>query len=153
MATNFLKDVIDAKLIKPRLESDAKNEIILELIDMLDQNNLLADRKEAERVVLDRERMMSTGLENGIAIPHGKCNSVKKLIVAVGLKPDGMDFECADGQPARIFLLTLSPASRSGPHIRFMAEISRLLQNDDLRGRVLAATTGKEIETLLTGGR
>jgi mannitol/fructose-specific phosphotransferase system IIA component (Ntr-type) len=104
-------------------------------------------------VVLDRERMMSTGLENGIAIPHGKCNSVKKLIVAVGLKPDGVDFECADGQPARIFLLTLSPASRSGPHIRFMAEISRLLQNDNLRSRVLAATTGKEIEALLTGGR
>ena len=153
MAANFLKDVIDAKLIKPRLESDAKKEIILELVDILDQNHLLADRKEAERVVLDRETLMSTGLENGIAIPHGKCNSVKQLIVAVGLKPEGVDFDSADGQPSRIFLLTLSSANRSGPHIRFMAEISRLLQNEDLRNRVLAANSGTEIAKLLTGGR
>lgn len=153
MAVNFLKDVIRSDSIKPRLESETKNDIILELLDILDTNGLLPNREEAERVVLDRERMMSTGLENGIAIPHGKCASLKDLVVAIGLKPDGVDFDCADGQPARIFLLTLSAADRSGPHIRFMAEISRLLQSEELRKRVLECTDPGTIAQLLTGGR
>jgi mannitol/fructose-specific phosphotransferase system IIA component (Ntr-type) len=152
MAVNFLKNVIRHDLVKPRLQSEGKNEIILELIDILDSHGLLKDRKEAERVVIDRERMMSTGLEKGIAIPHGKCESVDQLVVAIGLKPDGVDFDSADGELSKIFLLTLSPAGRSGPHIRFMAEISKLLQDDKLRSKVLAAQTSSEIVRLLTNG-
>jgi len=133
------------------LEATEKQDAIRELIGILDDAGHLTDRAEAERVVLERESIMSTGMEKGIAIPHGKTDTVDSLVVAVALKPEGIDFACADGQPATILITTLSPASRSGPHIRFMAEVSTLLQSEATRERLLASSTPEQAVAILTG--
>ncbi len=150
MAASFLWQVLKPELIRMHLENRDKPGIIRELVGILDTAGLLKDRAEAERVVLAREQMMSTGMEHGVAIPHGKTDTVDGLLVALALCPEGVDFDCIDRQPARILIVTLSPASRTGPHIRFMAEVSRILRDPDLRAQVLAAKSpGTVVDILL----
>jgi len=88
---------------------------------------------------------------NGIAIPHGKTDTIESLVASIGISPAGIPFESLDGQPAQIILLTVSPASRTGPHIQFLADISRVLHNEDTRKRVLTATHEEEVLELLAG--
>jgi len=152
MAKSLLREALRPECVRTHLGALDKESCIRELVGILRVAGLLRDPAEAERVVLARERLMSTGLEHGIAIPHGKTDTVDRLLVALGLKPEGIDFGCVDGQPARILILTLSPASRSGPHIRFMAEVSGLLRSASLRAAVLAAPTPSEVVRLLTAG-
>lgn len=95
--------------------------------------------------VLTREEKMSTGMENGIAIPHGKTDSVDNLIIAVALKKEGVDFDSMDGQVSTIFIMTISPQSRSGPHIQFLAEVSKVLKEPEAREMLLAARTVEEV--------
>jgi len=95
---------------------------------------------------------MSTGMHHGLAIPHGKSHAVTRLVGAVGLAPDGIDFNSLDGQPARIFILSVSPANRAGPHIQFLAEISRILNREDSRQAFLNADSVDSLYDLLLEG-
>ena len=88
---------------------------------------------------------MSTGMSNGIAIPHAKTDLVKEMVALIALKKEGVDFAAMDGQPCNIFVLTISPASTAGPHIQFLAEISRLLSQPALREKIVASTTKQEV--------
>jgi PTS system nitrogen regulatory IIA component len=100
--------------------------------------------------ILDREQKMSTGMQHGIAIPHGKTDSIGELITAVALKPEGIDFDSMDESLSKIFVMTLSPATRVGPHIQFLAEISKLLCQEQLREKLLAAPDAETALALLT---
>ncbi len=150
MSATLLNQAIQLKHVRVNLDGEDKPSIIRELLAILDLAGSLPDRAAAEAVVFERENCMSTGLEHGIAIPHGKTDTVDRLIVAVGLKADGVDFDSGDGEPSRIFILTLSPASRSGPHIRFIAEVCRLLQNASAREQLLASQTPEQMILRLT---
>ena len=149
-----LRKVMTPATITVALKSDTKEGIIEELVDLLmaaGKIKDLKDRKEALAVVLDREKKMSTGMQSGIAIPHGKTDTVDTLVAAIGLKKGGMDFQALDGQPSRIFVMTLSPDTRTGPHIQFLAEISRQLSDAGIRERVLKAATPEEVLDILSG--
>jgi PTS system nitrogen regulatory IIA component len=102
------------------------------------------------KAIQEREKKMSTGMHHGLAIPHGKTDTVDTLYASVGLVPEGVDFDSQDGEPSRIFILTVSPLNRAGPHIQFLAEISRLLTRQDIRDEMLAASTEDELYTILT---
>ena len=147
-----LKNVMGPECVALNLKGSTKEEIIAEMINLLLAAGKLRtaqDRDEALRVVLERERKMSTGMQNGIAIPHGKTDCVEGLVAAVGLKKEGVNFESLDGQPSRIFVMTLSPNTRTGPHIQFLAEISRALSDPEVRERVLkAASPGEVLDAL-----
>ena len=145
------KRVLAKDTIVMKLKSDSKDGVIEELIDVLVASGRIKDRKAALKAVIDRERKMSTGLQNGIAIPHGKTDTIESLVAAIGISPAGIPFESLDGQPAQIILLTVSPASRTGPHIQFLADISRVLHNEATRQRVLNATHEEEVLELLSG--
>ncbi len=149
MVKSFLQNLLHPELVRLRLGATTKDAVMRELLDVLAAADLLKNRAEVERVILDRERAMSTGMENGIAIPHGKTDTVDNLLVAIGLQPNGVDFTAVDGQPSRIFVLVVSPLRGTGPHLRFMAEISKILRNPQLRARLLAATTPDEVVHLL----
>lgn len=145
--------VLSKETISLSLQATTKEGIIEELIDILVRAGRVKDRKTALKTVLERERKMSTGLQNGIAIPHGKTDTVESLVAALGIKKEGIDFESLDGQPSTIFLLTLSPASRTGPHIQFLADISRILHDPATRKQVLEAKTEDEVLDLLCKDR
>ena len=150
MTNSFVRNLLRPDLVKMHLEATDKTAAIRELVGLLNGAGLIRDVAEAERVVLEREQIMSTGMECGIAIPHGKTNAVNGLVAAVALKPEGIDFDCADAQPARVLIVTLSPREGAAAHLRFMAEITRLLRREAVRERVLQAKTPDDVLSLLS---
>lgn len=145
-----LKKALNKQAVCLHLKSETKDAVIEELVDLLDRSGVLKDRKAVLQAVRDRERKLSTGMQNGIAIPHGKADTVSSLVAAVGLRPEGIEFEAIDGQPSTIFVLTVSPATRTGPHIQFLAEISRLLNDASVRQSLLTAKSEEDVIRALT---
>ena len=127
-----------------------KPDAIRELLDVLDRAGVLGDRAAAEQAVFEREAMLSTGMESGVAIPHGKTATVTRVWVAVGLAPDGIPFHSVDGSPARILALVVSPAGDPGAHLMVMAGLSRVLRQAKVRDAVLAARGPEEAIQALT---
>ncbi len=146
-----LKKPLTAETIRLDLTGTTKEEIVSEMVDLLMASGHIRDRDAVLKAVMERERRMSTGMQNGIAIPHGKTDSVDCLVAALGIKRGGVDFGALDGQPSNIFVMTVSPDSRTGPHIQFLAEISRPLNDAAVRAKLLAATSRDEVLHLLIG--
>lgn len=129
----------------PRLEAETKQDAIEELLRAVAAAGVLRDADAARKDVFDRERQMSTGLTDGLAIPHAKTSGVDDVVVAVGLKPEGVDFESLDGQPTQAVFLVLSQMDRAGPHLECLAEIAQFYARPDARARMLAANTPREM--------
>ena len=146
-----LKKPLTVETICLDLKGATKEAVLAEMVDLLVASGHIRDREAVLKAVLEREKRMSTGMQNGIAIPHGKTDSVDCLVAALGIKRGGMDFGALDGQPSNIFVLTVSPDSRTGPHIQFLAEISRPLNDASVRAKLLAATSPDEVLHLLIG--
>ena len=140
-----LLDILSPKSTIVGLQADSKEGIIRELVESLEEGDAISDREKVLQAVLEREHIMSTGIGDGIAIPHGKSEAVVKLTAALGTHKRGVDFEALDGEPAFVFFLLVSPANISGPHIKALARISRLLKNDDFKKSLIEATTAEEI--------
>ena len=146
-----LKKPLTVETICLDLKGATKEAILAEMVDLLMASGHIRDRDAVLKAVLEREKRMSTGMQNGIAIPHGKTDSVDCLVAALGIKRAGVDFGALDGQPSNIFVMTVSPDSRTGPHIQFLAEISRPLNDASVRAKLLAATSPDEVLHLLIG--
>ena len=140
-----LLDILSTDSTIVDLKGDTKEEIIAELVASLSASEAISDRDKVLQAVLEREKIMSTGIGDGIAIPHGKSDSVVKLVAALGTQRRGVDFEALDGEPAYVFFLLVSPANVSGPHIKALARISRLLKNDDFKKKLITASSPEEI--------
>jgi fructose-specific phosphotransferase system IIA component len=151
MSDNVFHEILPAGNIRLALQAKTKEDAIRELAEVIQATTPLPDLDHIIQLVLAREQIMPTGLENGIAIPHGKTDTIDRLYVAMAVLRQGLDFNSADGLPARIILLLVSPAARSGPHLRFMADFSRLLQSAEMRQAVLDAETPERVCALLTG--
>ena len=120
-------DFIQEENILSDLSGETKNDIIKELLDHMYKLGVITDYDKAFNDILVRENHLSTGLENGIAVPHAKTDGVDKLSIVFGIKKNGIDFESLDAQPAHFIFLVLSPKNTSGPHIQALALISRNL--------------------------
>lgn len=146
-----LKKVLSSDSVWVDLKADTKEGIIEEMVDRLVAAGKISDRNGVLNAIMERENKMSTGMQNGVAIPHGKTDAVKSLVAAVGLQKAGVNFDSMDGSPCTIFIMTLSPVKRTGPHMQFLAEVSRLISQPSERERLLASRTHAEIYELLTG--
>ncbi|MCL2252649.1 MAG: PTS sugar transporter subunit IIA [Treponema sp.] len=144
-----LKTVISTETIDLHLKGTTKKEIINELLDILIRSGKITDRESALKAVLDREEKMSTGMKHGIAIPHGKTNT-EDLVACIGVSEKPVDFDSLDKQPCRIFIMTLSPVEKTGPHLQFLAEVSLLFKSSEKREEILKAQTAERILEVLT---
>lgn len=144
-----LAGYLSKNLLEPKLKGKNKYEIIDELLNILDQNGLIKNMDDARNAVLTREESMSTGMQFGIAIPHGRTDAVDQLICAVGIKPESVDFKSIDGKPSKIIILTLSPKKAPAPHMQFMSMVSQAL-NEKGRKALLACKTPEEMFNVLT---
>jgi nitrogen PTS system EIIA component len=144
-----LLDILSPESTIVDLKGETKEEIIAELVNSLHLGDAINDKDKVLQAVLEREKIMSTGIGDGIAIPHGKSDAVVKLVAALGTQKRGVDFEALDGEPAYVFFLLVSPANVSGPHIKALARISRLLKNDDFKKRLIAASSSEEIISVI----
>lgn len=144
-----LLDVLSPDCIKAPLAATAKRGVIEELVDLLGAAGRVSDTAPLKEAVWAREQTRTTGIGNGLAIPHGKCAGMSGLAMAIGKPAAPMDFEAIDGQPVKLIVLLASPPDRTSDHIQALARISRLMAMDDLRERVYAASTAAEIYELL----
>jgi PTS system nitrogen regulatory IIA component len=145
-----LLDVLDAEAILPDLKSGSKAEVLEELAHPVARRSGAAV-EELVRVLLDRERLGSTGIGGGIGIPHGKIPRIDRLFLGFGLSRQGIDFESLDGLPTRIFFLLVTPENSAGLHLKVLARISRILKNEVFRDRLLQARTREEITAVIQG--
>ena len=144
-----LKTVLTAETINLHLKGSNKSEIINELLDILTSAGKIQNREAALQAVMDREQKMSTGMKHGIAIPHGKSDTIQDLVACVGIADKSIDFDALDHEPCRIFIMTLSPVEKTGPHLQFLAEISLLFKSAEKRQEILAAHTPEELIKIL----
>ena len=145
-----LRKVLSEDAIRLELQGATKAEIIGEMMDLLVVSGQVRDRKAALKAIEEREAKMSTGMQHGLALPHAKSDAVDRLVAAIGIKRDGVDFDSVDREPSRIFVMTLSPLNRTGPHIQFLAELGRMINQPEVRQRVLAATSAAGIIAALS---
>ncbi len=142
--------VLSSELIALHLTGRTKDEIIDELIDIAMKSGKVKDREQAKASVLERETRMSTGMKHGIAIPHGKTSAVSELVACVGVSDNEVDFDALDRKGCRIFIMTLSPPEKTGPHLQFLAEVSMLFRSEEKRQAILKASTAQEVLRILT---
>lgn len=131
------------------MKAAEKSTALEELVDLLCSAWKLKDRDTILEAIIRREEKQSTGIGLGLAVPHAKTPVVQKLHVAFGRSGQGIDFDSADGEKARIFFILVSPRDVSGPHIKALAGISRLIKHEDFRSSVLECSDEKEFIALV----
>jgi PTS system nitrogen regulatory IIA component len=144
-----LKTVLSRDTISLHLKGKTKEAIINELLDILVSAKKIQDKAAAYTAVMDREKKMSTGMKHGIAIPHGKSSSITDLIACIGVSDTAVDFDSLDHEPCRIFIMTLSPLEKTGPHLQFLAEVSLLFKSSEKRAEILKAQDPDDILKIL----
>jgi PTS system nitrogen regulatory IIA component len=144
-----LKTVLTKETINLHLKGTVKEEIINELLDVLVAANKIQDRAAAYQAVMDREEKMSTGMKHGIAIPHGKSATIHDLVACIGVSDNPVNFNSLDDEPCRIFIMTLSPLEKTGPHLQFLAEISLLFKSAEKRAEILNSSSPDDILRIL----
>jgi PTS system nitrogen regulatory IIA component len=128
-----LSELLNPNAVTLKLKARTKREALVELVGLLESAHGFSSQGEILDRVLRREAMMSTGIGNGVAIPHGKARAVERMIAACAVSPAGVDFEAVDGEPAYLFILLVSPESVGTPHVKVLANISRLLKEESVR--------------------
>ena len=140
-----LTEILKPENIKLPLVAKTKTEAISELVDVLSASGEATDPKKVLDAVLEREATRTTGIGNGLAIPHGKCNGVGHLVMAIGRPATPIDFQAIDGRPVSLIWLLASPPDQTGPHIHALARISRLMTIDKFRQALASATTAQAL--------
>lgn len=138
-------DFLSVEAIKMTLESKTKKDVIKELVDQLVKTGKVSDKKKMVQTLMEREELGSTGIGQGIAIPHGKSDTVSDLAAAFGISPDGIAFDSLDGEPVNIFFLLVAPEGAAGAHLKALARISSLLKDKYFRKSLLAAKKPEEV--------
>ena len=140
-----LSEILKPQNIKVPVMAKGKTDAIAELIKLLADNGEVADPRKVMESVLEREATRTTGIGNGLAIPHGKCNGTDHLVMAIGRPQTPIDFQAIDGRPVSLIWLLTSPPDKTGPHIHALARISRLMTIDRFRQALAGAKNPQEI--------
>jgi PTS system nitrogen regulatory IIA component len=141
-------DVLHKDAILFDLKSQDKKGVIEELAGPV-AKSADVDCEELVRVLMERERLGSTGIGGGIGIPHGKLKGLVSLVLSFGLSRKGVDFESMDGHPTHIFFLLLTPENSTGLHLKVLARISKILKDDLFKDRLLNAADSEEIFNII----
>lgn len=141
-------EVLPKEAIITDIKSKVKNEVIEELVASISK---ITGIKSAEliKVLLERERLGSTGIGGGIGIPHGKLKNLESLIMGFGLSRKGVDFESIDSRPTHLFFILLTPENSTGLHLKLLARISRLLKNESFKKKLMKAVSSDEVYSII----
>ena len=132
-------------LIQLDLKAKSKDDVIQELINLINSTGEITNVEEFKKTILEREQLETTGIGDGIAIPHGRTDAVKQLVIAFGRSEEGVDFQSLDSNPAHLFFMIASPQNASGVYLRVLAKISRLLKSYDFRSALQNAKNQAEV--------
>ena len=140
-----ISELLKEKHILTSFKSEIKEEIINEMIDLFKDDERVTNLEEIRKCVLDREKIMSTGVGKGFAIPHGKSNSVNDIIAAFGKSAQPIEYNALDGKPVQLIFLMVGQEKLVGSHIKVLSRISRIMNKDDFRAKLLEAKSKEEI--------
>lgn len=146
----FLHELLDEDSIAMSLESRTKDDVIEEMVDILDRTGKIKNKDAVLKAVMDRERIMTTGIGNGVGVPHCKTNAVDRLVAALGISREGIDFQAPDDEPARLIFILIAEQNNPGPHVRALARLAKLLSSKQVRDALLDARTPGELLRIIT---
>ncbi|MBN2029236.1 PTS sugar transporter subunit IIA [bacterium] len=146
-----LSDLLNKETITISLSHQDKQGVIEELLDLALKTGKINDRSVALKAIMERENLMSTGLEKGVAVPHAKSKAVDDLTTALGISKEGIDFHSADGKPSHLFFLLLAPEAAAGPNIKILAQIARLTSNPNFCEALKKASSSQEVLEIIQG--
>lgn len=141
-------DILQVNTVIPSMKGTSKDEIIDEIINLFKNDERVNNIDEMRNAVHDREKIMSTGVGKGFAIPHAKTDSVSEIIAAFGKLDNPIDFQALDEQPVNLVFLLVGKESLVGPHIKLLSRISRMMNKDEFRESLVNAKTAQEIYNL-----
>ena len=140
-----ISDILTDDLVVAGLEGTSKNDIIDAMVDLVATSPKVLDKEKVREAILERERIMSTGVGNGFAIPHGKTDAVTDIVAAFAVTEKDIDYDSLDEKPVRLVFLLVGKDNLVGPHIKLLSRISRLMNKEEFRKRLLPVTSPKEI--------
>jgi fructose-specific phosphotransferase system IIA component len=140
-----LKDILSEDRIKIPLENTGKEKIIEEMVELIDKSRKVRNKSQILKAVLDREAVMSTGVGDEVAIPHGKADGIEDIVAALGITKEPVDFKSLDKKPVKLIWLLVGPQDKTGPHLKALSRISRLMHKKDFRERLIKSKTPKEM--------
>lgn len=143
-----VSDLLNTKFVLTELKSNKKEDVINELLDLFINDSRVLDLDKVRNAVLDREQIMSTGVGKGFAIPHGKTSAVTDIIGAFVKTSKAIDYDSLDGKPVNLIFLLVGKDTLVSSHIKLLSRISRLMNKDDFRERLLEANNQEEIINL-----
>jgi PTS system nitrogen regulatory IIA component len=145
-------DILDKRLIIPQLTSKTKEGVLRELVHVISETDRQVSEDRLIEILLERESLGSTGIGEGVAIPHGKSREVKKILASFGRSLPGLDFQSLDGKPTYLFFLLIAPENSAGLHLKALAQISRLMKDQAFRKRLMEADSADEIYAIFSEG-
>jgi PTS system nitrogen regulatory IIA component len=140
-----LSEILKPECIISDLKAHDKKEALEELSQVLTEQDPSLNKGYLLQVLLERERLGSTGIGEGIALPHGKVKKLDRLLISFGRSMEGLGFDSVDEKPAYLFFLLVAPENSAGAHLQALAKISRLLKDSNFRHRLMDANTRDEI--------
>jgi len=144
-----ITEFLDKRGIKMDVESSEKEDVLKELVDVLAEVKDVGDKKLILKALIDRENLGSTGIGQGIAIPHGKTDKVKEIVAVLGVSRKGVNFDALDGESVYLFFLLVAPKDNPGPHLKALAQISRLLRDSFFCELIKRCQTPEEVFELI----
>lgn len=145
----LLSELLTPERVRVPLRGASKEALLEELVGVLREAGAVDDAGAVLSAVRERERVLSTGVGSGVAIPHGKAESVPALAMAAGVTDGAVEFDALDGQPVRLLFLLVGPDSAAGQHVKALSRISRLVRRDEFRERLIAAGSPEEFVAVL----
>jgi len=140
-----ISDILSEQLVMTGLPGSSKDEIIDAMIDLVAVSPKVLDKDRVREAILEREKIMSTGVGHGFAIPHGKTDAVSDIVAAFAVTAEPIDYQSLDEKPVRLVFLLVGKDNMVGPHIKLLSRISRLMHKEEFRNRLLELKTSKEI--------
>ena len=144
-----LSEVLHANMVWPDLNARTKQDVLREISRRISENAKNMDESLINEVLWDREKLGSSGIEDGIAIPHAKVPKLENILLAFARSVDGVDFDAHDSKPTHFFFVLLAPAGATGMHLKVLAKISRLLKESKFRARLMEAQDSDEIYNII----
>src|ERR1041385_693061 len=140
-----ISDILEEKLVVSNLAGNTKDEIIKAMIELVSHSPKVLDKEKVRAAILEREKIMSTGVGNGFAIPHGKTDAVADIVAAFGVTAQPIDYQSLDEKPVRLVFLLVGKDNLVGPHIKLLSRISRLMNKENFRNKLLNTNSPGEI--------
>ena len=140
-----ISDILEEKLVAANLPGNSKEQIINALVEIVAQSPKVIDKERVRTAIFEREKIMSTGVGNGFAIPHGKTEAVADIVAAFAITAEPIDYQSLDEKPVRLVFLLVGKDNLVGPHIKLLSRISRLMNKEEFRSKLLTAGTPLEV--------